>query len=141
MSIAQNPALFFHRLVDEVWNGGKPEIIDELFAPGCVIHSPSGDIIGPLGFRAFYDHMTTAFSNIDMKITHTISEGDLCVARFEFYADHTGPFMNIPPCRKRIRVTGNSMARFKNGLNVEGWDEFDLYGMLVQFGAAPPLGV
>lgn len=141
MNGEQNPAIFFQRLVDEVWNGGNPAVIDELFSPGAVVHNPNGDIIGPMGFKGFFDHMTTAFSNIDMKITQMVTEGDICVARFEFFADHTGPFMNIPPCRKRIRVTGNSMARIKNGRIVEGWDEFDLYGMLVQFGAAPPLGV
>lgn len=140
MSVDNSKKTIFHRLVEEVWHQGKIEVIDELFPPDHVVHSPTGEVIGPEGFKRFYEEMTGAFSDIKMKIVQTVSEGDLCMARFEFYARHTGEFMKIAPTGKNIRVTGHSMARIKNGRFVEGWDEFDLYGMMVQMGAVPKLG-
>jgi predicted ester cyclase len=63
------------------------------------------------------------------------------MARFEFLARHTGEFMKIPPTGKDIRVTGNSLIRIENGKIAEGWDEFDLFGMLMQIEALPALDV
>lgn len=139
MTDSKNKETLLHRLAKEVWLEGKREVIDELFAPGLVVHAPMGEIIGPEGFKTFYDNMTAAFSDISMRVVFSITEGDLCLARFEFSARGTGDFMGISARGKDINVTGNSLVRIKDGQIIEGWDEYNLYGMMQQLGAVPPL--
>jgi hypothetical protein len=37
-----------------------------------------------------------------------------------------------------MKVGGVTIARIRNGMLVEGWNNFDVMGMLQQLGAAPP---
>ena len=67
------------RLVDEVFNGGRLEVIDELYAPALA--SAAKRWIAP--FRA-------SFPDLDMEVVELIAEGDKVVGRFTCSATHLG---------------------------------------------------
>jgi predicted ester cyclase len=46
--------------------------------------------------------------------------------------------MGIPATGKRVKITGMSIARFENGMLVEGWDELDALGLMQQLRAVSP---
>ena len=52
-------------------------------------------------------------------------------------ATHTGPFGDIPPTGKRMRVTGTAVARVSNRQLVEEHANSDTLGLLQQIGITP----
>jgi predicted ester cyclase len=52
-------------------------------------------------------------------------------------ATHTGPFGDIPPTGKRVRVTGTAVARVSNRQLVEEHANADTLGLLQQIGSTP----
>ena len=49
----------------------------------------------------------------------------------------TGPFLGIAATGRKATVTGMSIQRIVDGKIVEGWDNWDQLGLLVQIGAVP----
>ena len=60
------------------------------------------------------------------------------VARWTATMTHQGEFLGFAPTGKKVTVTGTSTQRISNGKIVEGWDNWDQLGLLVQIGAVNP---
>ncbi len=67
----------------------------------------------------------------------TISEGDKIAARFSATMTHTGDDLGFPATGKQVTVSGMSFTRIANGQIVEGWNNWDIYGMMRQLEAEP----
>jgi predicted ester cyclase len=50
---------------------------------------------------------------------------------------HKGKFLNFAPAGRGATITGMSMQRMESGKIIEGWNNWDQLGLLVQIGAAP----
>jgi steroid delta-isomerase-like uncharacterized protein len=120
------------RWFEEVWNKGRRTAITELLAPDAVLHEDDKDIVGPEGFYAFYDRLNAAFSDFRVTVHDTIAEGDRLCIRWTCSCKHTGNAMGMPATQKTVHVTGMSILRIANGRMVEGWQNWDMLGMLEQ---------
>ncbi len=132
------------RWFKEVWNEQREETIDELFAADGIAHGLADgqrQLPGPQAFREFWNKFRQAFPDIKIKIEDVISERDKTVVRFSFKATHTGEGLGMPPTNKKVKGTGITITRWKNGKLVEGWNEFDVMGLMQQLGAAPAKSV
>lgn len=134
----QNAALV-HRAVDEVWNRGDYDHLDELVASDIIIHSPTpgGEIHGPEGIRQFYGALRAGFPDIHFTIEDQFASGDRVVTRWTARATHTGAFQGKPPTGKQIRMAGIDIDRIADGKVVECWPFMDELGLLQQLGALP----
>ncbi len=48
---------------------------------------------------------------------------------------HKGEFLGFAPTGKEVTITGTTIQRISDGKIVEGWDNWDQLGLLVQIGA------
>lgn len=138
MDTDRNRALI-RRWFEEVWNQGREATIDELVAPGSIIHG-LGDagrkVTGPAGFREFYNHFRAAFSNLRVTLEDVIAEGDQVVSRLSFTGTHTGNGLGIPPTNRQFTSTAIVITKWRNGQITDSWNEFDAAGMMQQL--SPP---
>jgi len=137
----QNKALA-KRVIEEVLNERKLEVIDELYAANCVINDPSvpgGKTTGPKGYRQFIEIYLTAFPDLHFTINDQISDGDKVVTRWTGTGTHKGALMGIAPTGKPATVTGITISRFQGGKVVEGWGNADNLGLLQQLGVVPTM--
>src|ERR671910_1390116 len=110
------------RLVDEVFNGGRLEVIDELYAPELV--AAARGWIGP--FRA-------SFPDVHMEIVELIAEGDKVVGRFTCSATQLGAWLGQGPTGRRFeRVDEVALFRVRDGRIVDAWSLEDTLGRLQQ---------
>ncbi len=126
------------RWFQEVWNEGRVEAIDELFAPDVVTHGlgpDGGDMAGPEGFKAFHAQFRAAFPNMELTVDDVISQGDRCATRFSGSAMHEGDSLGVPATGRRVTFTGMTFTRWKEGQIVEGWNNVDIMGILKQVDA------
>ena len=122
------------RWFEEVWNQGRTEMIDVIFAPDARSHGLGDLPAGPDGFKPFHAAFHGAFPDIHVSLEDVIAEGDLVAYRFTARATHVGATLGFAPTNRRAEFTGMGFARFRNGQLVEGWNNFDELGMLQQLG-------
>ena len=114
------------RLVEEVLNGGRLEVIDELYTPELARAATRW--ITP--FRA-------SFPDLHMEIVELIAEGDKVVGRFTCSATHLGEWLGQAPTGRRFeRVDEVSIFWFRDGRIVHAWSLEDTLGRLQQLGLA-----
>jgi steroid delta-isomerase-like uncharacterized protein len=120
------------RWFEEVWNRKRREAIPEMMAPQCVVHDGEIDSTGPDGFYPFFERIHGTFSEIHVAVEDTIAEGDTACIRWSFSGKHTGGAMGIPPTGKTVHITGISILRAAGGKVIEGWQNWDMLGMIQQ---------
>jgi predicted ester cyclase len=120
------------RWFEEVWNKGRREAIAEMLAPEAVVHDGEIDTSGAEGFYPFYDRLQATLSDIHVEVEDTIAEGDKLCVRWLCTGRHTGDGLGIAPTGLPIRVTGISILRVANGKLVEGWQNWDMLGLMEQ---------
>jgi predicted ester cyclase len=116
------------RLVSEVLNGGRLEVIDELYAPELA--AAARRWIAP--FRA-------SFPDVHMEIVELIAEGDKVVGRFTCSATHQGAWLGQAPTGRRFeRIDEVWILRLRDGKIVHVWSLEDTLGRLRQLGLTAP---
>ena len=75
-SYANENKAIIRRLIDEVWNQRRLEIVEEIVAPDAVIHSPTVPDLsrGPEGAKQ-YSLFWTAFPNLKVTTDDMVAEG------------------------------------------------------------------
>ncbi|MGH3104200.1 MAG: ester cyclase [Gaiellaceae bacterium] len=128
------------RLVEEAFNQGKYDLIEELVAPTFVNHDPAtGDTKGPEGTRELIEGYRSAFPDLKITIEEQLAEHDLVATRWTAKGTHKGELMGIAPTGKESTVTGLTIDRIKDGKIVESWNNWDTLGMMRQLGVVPEM--
>jgi predicted ester cyclase len=76
--------------------------------------------------------MRATLSDLRVNVEDTIAEGDKLCVRWSCTAKHTGDGLGIAPTAVTIHVTGISIIRVAGGKMVEGWQNWDMLGMMEQ---------
>jgi steroid delta-isomerase-like uncharacterized protein len=127
------------RLVNEIWNQGKLELIDELVDANYVRHDPAWPepIHGQEGLRQYIAATRHAIADGQFTIEDLIAEGDKVVTRWTLQGTQQGEFMGIPPTWREVSLTGISIMRVENGRIAEVWDGYDALSLMQQLGVVP----
>src|SRR3989442_10560864 len=88
-----NEALI-RRWFEEVWNKGREDAIDEMFAEDGIAHGLSDDSGDPLrgqaAFKQFQAEFSEAFPDVVVTFEDTIAEGDKVAAVCTVLGRHSG---------------------------------------------------
>ena len=127
------------RWFEEVWNSGKEETIDELFAADGIAHGLAdendGPIIGPEGYKPLFRNLKDSFPDITVRVEDIIEEGETVAARCVVAGKHAGSNLGIEATQKNVRFTGMTFVKIKDGQIIEAWNNFDFMNMLQQIDA------
>ena len=134
MSTAANKAQS-ERWFEEVWNQRRAECIFEMLPADAVGHLEHGDTVGPDAFAQIHRAFLTAFPDLRVTVEGTVAEGDDVVVRWTASAIHRGEFFGIAPTGKPVRFGGMTWHRFRDGRLVEGWDSWNVGGLVQQLSA------
>ena len=137
--MANNNEAVIRRWFEEVWNQGREEAIDEMFAEEGVAHGlaegPGGDLRGPSDYKPFFRRFRGAFPEMEVVVEDTISEGDKVAARCTVRARHIGDTLGFAATGRSVEFTGIAVVRVAEGKIVEAWNNFDFMSMFRQLGA------
>lgn len=133
------------RLLEQSFNSGNFELIDQLVAPEALNHDPAlppqmRDLRGPDGLKRVVNMYRAAFPDVRMTVDDVIASGDKVVLRWHSEGTHRGELAGLAPTCVHGSVTGISIDRWQGGKIVEAWAEWDNMGLARQLGAAPPEG-
>jgi steroid delta-isomerase-like uncharacterized protein len=122
------------RFVAEVINQGDYDVIDQIVHPSYVYRSPTDEVRGPEGLRAFLAGYHAAFPDLRMAIDELVVAADTAVIFFTLTGTHQGELMGIPPTGREIRIHGVVRSRFEDGKIIDEWEVIDQLAMLAQLG-------
>ena len=128
------------RIPLEIFNQGKLQLIDELFAPEYIERLPQPGMAPTReGFKQFVTSLRTAFPDLHYTIDDSIEAGDKFVTRLTASGTMRGEFAGMPATGKHATWTEIHIVRVANEHVVEHWGLVQELGMLVQLGviAAP----
>ena len=133
----QNETLI-HRWFEEVWNKGRADAIDEMFACEGIAHGLTdqngNELCGPEGFKPFFESFRQAFPDLRVVVEDTVVEGDKIAARCSVRGTHRGEGIGIAATDKPVEFTGMTIVKVKDGKVVEAWNNFDFLAMYQQLG-------
>jgi predicted ester cyclase len=127
----------FREHFEQIWNRKDASAIERFIAPTYRGFDAAELIAGIEGYKHHFETITTAFPDLRITIDIILGEADRVAARWVVEATHTGPFGEIPPTGKRVRVTGTAVARIRNRQLVEEHANSDTLGLLQQIGITP----
>lgn len=126
------------KLMEEGWNKGRLNVVDELMSPGCRFHDPVFPSLTE-GAENFKQHIETCrggFPDLNFTIEDTIGERNEVVLHWSARGTHRGTFLGMPATNKRANVSGTSILRMENGKIVEHWSDWNLLTLMEQLGLA-----
>lgn len=129
----QNKSLI-HRFFEAGINQNELGVFDEIIAANYVNYNLTAPAPGPEGLRQVVGMFKTGFPDLHATVEAAIAEGDRVATRGYITGTHNGPFMNIPPTGKSIKVTYTDIWRIENSQAVENWVQMDMLGLMQQLG-------
>jgi predicted ester cyclase len=112
------------RLIDEVIDHGRLEVLEELFVPERVADA-----------RRWIAPFRRSFPDMHMRVVSLVAEDDDVAGRFSCSATHLGPWLGHPPTSRRFMdVAEVYFFHFRGGLIADMWGLEDNASRLLQLG-------
>ena len=131
MLIEENNVLVM-RFYDEILNGRKMDVADEILSLQYVDHSASA--AGLENFRKYFAMITDVFPDIKVQIEDMLIAADKAAVRLTIQGTQLGTFRGFPPTGQKVTWSGMDIIHISNHKITERWSERDFLHMLVQLG-------
>ena len=118
-----------HRHVEELWNKGNLDLLDELYTPDYVRHNPAafgGDVEGREANKQYVAGTRRDFPDLQITEVEITVEGDTRTLRYTMRGTHTSG--------AQVTFEGCSVAHWVDGKLVEEWEYLDTLDILQQLG-------
>jgi steroid delta-isomerase-like uncharacterized protein len=123
-----------NRMIEEIQNNKRLELVDELFSETFTNHTPASNTPGNReGMRQAFAMIHTAFPDGRITVDDQISDGGRVWTRKSFRGTHTGDFRGVPPSGKVITYQVIDVLAVEDGKITAHWsvlDRLDLYRQL-----------
>jgi steroid delta-isomerase-like uncharacterized protein len=131
MDTDANKALV-RRFVAEVFEGLRPEAVDELVADDFMSHTLNSSGDSKASLRATTERMATLLEGVHFTVEDVIAEGDRVAVRLTAGATARGEFMGLPAAGKSYEVGEIHIFRISGGKFAEHWHQYDAAGIMRQ---------
>jgi steroid delta-isomerase-like uncharacterized protein len=126
------------RWFEEVWNQGRTEAIDQMFAEDGIAYglsnTPGEEMRGPADFKIFHAAYRGAFPDVKIQVEDIIAEGDKVAARCSVKGKHSGDHLGFKATNVDVGFEGITIVRIRDQKIVEAWNHFDFMNMHRQMG-------
>jgi steroid delta-isomerase-like uncharacterized protein len=124
------------RVFEEIFNQGKFEVADEIYAKDFVNHG----LTRKIGLKEDQDAARgwrSAFPDLRMKVDKMLVDGEFVTVLWSGGGTNTGEGNGLPATGKRLKGRGITIWRISGGKIREEWSEFDQLSILRQLGLMP----
>ena len=124
------------RVFEEIFNQGRFQVADEIYAKDFVNHGVHRDI-SLKEDQAAARGWKLAFPDLKMTVLKEIAEGDLVTVLYAGTGTNSGEGNGLPATGKKIQGRGITIWRIVNGKITEEWSEFDQLRIMQDLGLLP----
>jgi steroid delta-isomerase-like uncharacterized protein len=112
------------RVFDEIFNQGKFQVADEIYASDFVNHGLHKNFDLQADQAAVHAEKK-AFPDLTITVDQMVAEGDLVTVVWTFRGTNTAAGYGLPPTGARIELRGITVWRIVDGKIREEWTSFD----------------
>lgn len=124
------------RVFEEIFNQGKFEVADEIYAKDFVNHGATRDV----GLKEDQDAARgwrSAFPDLKMSVDKILVDGEFVTVLWSGGGTNTGEGNGLPATGNKLKGRGITIWRISGGKIREEWSEFDNMRILQQLGLMP----
>jgi len=130
------------RLVEDVFNGRRLELLEDVLYPECrgrgiSAFPPEGPEVGPGARRKLYAMFYQAIPDARAEVLDVVAEGDKVVLVDRFGGTHRGELFGRPGTGDRIAGMAIHLSTIRDGTILEDAVMTDALAMMQQLGLAP----
>lgn len=119
---AEKNVASMHRIVYEVQEGAKYELLDEFVHPEFFNHTAEAGLpTDRSGVEAVMRYLHSTFGNVKMEILHCVSNGNVISTHKILRGDHNGEFQGQPADGKRKQMRIMDVVTVVDGKMKEHW--------------------
>lgn len=111
------------RALEEVWNTGEVDVLDELLTEDYVRHGRD-EQTDKEHIKATITLSRSAFPDLQTQIQHILQQGDMVATHWKSTGTHQGPFYDLPITHKKVVITGMTFSRILDGKVAEEWESW-----------------
>ncbi len=124
------------RYITELCNQGKVAECFSYYHEDYHAHRPTGEQHGRTASEEGIANIVSAMPDQHTEILEIFGEGEKLAVRWALEGTHTGgELMGVPATGRKARLVVNQIMIIRDGLIVEGWEEFDRLDFMEQLGA------
>ena len=133
-----------NKLIEQVWNQGKLDLVDELVAPQyTILHDPGdpweGQTLDREGYKQRVLYSRNAFPDLCFNINEFVATENRVVINWILTGTHRGDLAAVPASDKKISVSGLTIYYFSEGEISGHWQVIDRLAFLAQVGMFDPM--
>jgi len=139
---AEANAATARRVLEEAFNEGRLEVLDEICSPDMVSHDPAEpeDVRGIDAHKERVKTYRTAMPDLHITLEDIVASDDKVASRWTVRGTNDGELQGMPPTGRKVEITGLTIDRFDDdGRIVEAWDNWDNAGFMQQLGITPEM--
>jgi steroid delta-isomerase-like uncharacterized protein len=126
------------RVIEEGFNQGNLDVIDELSTEDFVAHDPLSGDENREAAKASMSMYRSAFPDLHFTIEDAFEAGDKVVIRWTGQGTFENELMGLQPTHERGEpVGGITIDRFEGGKIAESWTSWDTFQLMKDLGAVP----
>jgi steroid delta-isomerase-like uncharacterized protein len=126
------------RVIEEAFNQGNLDVVDELTTDDFVGHDPIAGDEDREAAKASIAAYRGAFPDLHFTIEDAFESGDRVVLRWNGVGTFENEFMGLEPTHERGEpVKGITIDRFEGGRIAESWASWDTLTLMRDIGAVP----
>ncbi len=126
------------RFYDEVVNGGRFELVDELFSDDFVNHDQNPSFSpGREGIKELFRHLRTGFPDLFYRVDELLVAGDKVIDRGTATGTQTGQYGALPPSGRCFEMKEMHIYTVRDGRIAERWAIADALKMRQDLGLIP----
>jgi steroid delta-isomerase-like uncharacterized protein len=119
------------RVVEEIYNKGNLEVVDEVYSPNFRLHTPMGTFEGQDGIRQYVRMFREALPDMHLEVDNQLHGDNQIALEWSSTGTHNGPLMGIEPTGKHVENQGSNFVQLDDdGKIVEEHLYWDHLGML-----------
>ncbi|WP_305788056.1 ester cyclase [Symbioplanes lichenis] len=123
------------RYVADLWHGGDLTLVDELFDPGFVNHTPlPGQQPGTAGVRQFVRRWRTAFPDLTVTVDLLVATPARAAVRWTSRGHHRAPVLGVAASGRFVTVSGITVLAADGGRITDAWQHWAVLSFLAQTG-------
>jgi steroid delta-isomerase-like uncharacterized protein len=121
------------RFVNEIWNKGQIDTIDEFFSPDAIVHYEHESYQGVNSWKEkAYETFKKAIPDFHIELIDVIANEDCVVVRFKAQGIHTRELFGVPPSEEMIKLNGMAWFKIIDGKVFEIWVQWNMSYLIRQ---------
>ncbi len=110
--------------LQDVWNTGDVDALDDLLAESYVRHGRTKDI-DKRALKTTIQLSRQAFPDLHTEIHHMVHEDDVVATHWRSVGTHRGAFYDLPVTNKTVTISGMTFSKLIHGRIAEEWESWD----------------